>query len=111
MALDVRRVRRRMSTKSGGRDRNKGGPMSAGLQGARGFVVIVLLGLTACSGTPQRESPPPGEVAAPASGAPQIERSQPDVKPGSEGAFAAATRPKATDDEYMAAIAVLEVAS
>jgi hypothetical protein len=84
--------------------------MSAGFQGARGFVIFLLGGLAACTGAPQRESPPPAEVA-PAGGAPQIERSQPDLKPGSDTAFLVATRQKFKDEEYLAAIAVLEVAS
>jgi hypothetical protein len=85
--------------------------MSTGFQGARGFVVFLLAGLGACSGAPRRESPPAGEAAAPSSDVPQIERSQPDVKPEGETAFAVATRAKARDEEYIAAIAVLEVAS
>jgi hypothetical protein len=85
--------------------------MSARSQGARGFALFLLAGLAACSGAPQRESPPPAEVAGGASGAPQIERSHPDVQPGTEGGVAAATRSKISDDEYVAAIAVLEVSS
>jgi hypothetical protein len=77
--------------------------------GTRGALVLLLLGLAACSGTPPREAPP-AEVSAP-TGAPQIERSQPDVKPAGDAALDAVTRQKISDQEYIAAIAELEVAS
>jgi hypothetical protein len=85
--------------------------MTTGNRGARGFVIFLLVSLPACSGTPERESPPPAEVSGPASGAPQIERSQPDVKPAGNAVLDAVTRQKLSDPEYLAAIAELEVAS
>jgi hypothetical protein len=77
----------------------------------RALVVFIVAGVAGCSGAPRRESPPPAEAGAPTTGSPQIERSQPDVKPAGGSGLDAVTRQKLSDDAYIAAIAELEVAN
>lgn len=84
--------------------------MSAAIRTARPLAVFLAAGLAACSGAPRRE-PPPSEAGAPAAGDPQIQRSQPAVKPAGGSALDAVTRQKVSDDSYIQAIAELEVAS
>jgi hypothetical protein len=83
--------------------------MSAAIRAARPLVVFLVAGLAACSGAPHREAPP-SDTNAPASGDPQIQRSQPAVKPAGS-ALDAVTRQKVSDESYIQAIAELEVAS
>jgi hypothetical protein len=85
--------------------------VSEGNRAVRGLVVFLLAGLAACSGAPQRETPPPAEGGGPTTGSPQIERSQPDVKPAGGSGVDAVTRQKMSDEAYVAAIAELEVAN